>query len=226
MQPPDAPTAFLFKLWPWIEANRNRLIVGGVMVVIAGLLVWFYVTAQEQKEIAAGTAYTQLALSVPETADPAQWADAYLKIANEYPGTLAGRRAWLQGAAALLAAGKYADAQAQFQKFLDAHPDGDFSASAALGVAASLEALGKLDLAVGAYQRVVEGFPDVVAVNLARLALARIAEQQGKFTDALNFYETIVRSSPPDDALASEAAMRSVELQTKLAPAKSTAVKP
>ena len=75
--------------------------------------------------------------------DASQLADAYLKIAGEYPGTLGGRRAWLQGAAALFAAGRFADAQAQFQKFLDAHPDGDFSASAALGVAASLEGTGK-----------------------------------------------------------------------------------
>ncbi|MGD0253838.1 MAG: tetratricopeptide repeat protein [Verrucomicrobiota bacterium] len=226
MQPQDTPTAFLFKLWPWIEANRNRLIVGTGIVIAAIFLYSFFSWQREQKEITAGSGVTQLALALPPNANESQWADSYLKIANEHPDTLAGRRAWLQGAAALFAAGKYADAQTQFQKFLDAHPDGEFSASAALGVAASLEALGKLDLAVGAYQRVANGFSThVVEGNAAKFALARIDGQQGKLTDALNFYESIVRSSP-GSPLAQQATLRAVELKTKLTPAKPAAVEP
>jgi len=225
MQPPDTPTAFLLKSWPWIEANKIRLIVFGGIILVAVFLYYFFSWQREQREIVAGQAFTQLALSVPVNASTAQWADAYLKIADEYPGTPAGRRAWLQGAAALFAAGRFTDAQAQFQKFLDAHPDGVFSASAALGVAASLEASGRLDLAVGAYQRVVNGFSDVVAANAAKFALARIAERQGRFTDTLNFYESIARANP-GTPIASEAAMRAVELRTKLPPAKPAASKP
>jgi predicted negative regulator of RcsB-dependent stress response len=225
MQSQDASTAFLLKLWPWIEANKNRVIVGTGIIIAAIFLYSFFSWQREQKEIAAGRALTQLSLSLPANASAGQLADAYLKIASEYSGTLGGRRAWLQGAAALFAAGRFADAQAQFQKFLDAHPDGDFSASAALGVAASFEALGKLDLAIGAYQRVVNGFSDVVAANTAKFALARIDEQQGKFTDALNFYESIARSSP-GSPLAQEAGMRAVELKTKPASATSATGKP
>ncbi len=215
----------MFKLWPWIEANKIRLMVGGGIVVVAVVLLCFLHWQAGQKEITAGVALTQLTLSNPDNASASQLGDAYLKIADEYPGTLAGRRAWLQGAAALFAAGRFADAQAQFQKFLDAHPDGGFSASAALGVAASLEALGKSDLAVGAYQRVVNGFSDVVAANIAKFALAGIDERQGKFTDALNVYESIARSSP-GSVSASEAGMRAMELRTKLASATSAAGKP
>jgi predicted negative regulator of RcsB-dependent stress response len=225
MQPPDTPTAFLLKSWPWIEANKIRLIVFGGIILVAVFLYYFFSWQREQREIVAGQAFTQLALSVPVNASTTQWADAYLKIADEYPGTLAGQRAWLQGAAALFAVGRFTDAQAQFQKFLDAHPDGAFSASAALGVAASLEASGRLDLAVGAYQRVVNGFSDVVAANAAKFALARIAERQGRFTDTLNFYESIARANP-GTPIASEAAMRAVELRTKLPPAKPAASKP
>ncbi len=221
----DAPTAVLFKLWPWIEANKNRVIAGAGIIIVAIFLYSFFSWQREQKEIVAGRALTQLTLSNPDNAGASQLGDAYLKIAGEYPGTLAGRRAWLQGAAALFAAGRFADAQAQFQKFLDAHPDGGFSASAALGVAASLEALGKSDLAVGAYQRVVNGFSDVVAANIAKFALAGIDERQGKFTDALNVYESIARSSP-GSVSASEAGMRAMELKTKLVSATSAAGKP
>ncbi len=221
----DAPTAFLLKVWPWIEANKNRVIAGAVIIVVAIFLYSFFSWQREQSEIAAGRALTQLTLSAPSNANAGQSADEYLKIAGDYPGTPGGRRAWLQGAAALFAAGKFADAQAQFQKFLDAHPDGDFSASAALGVAASLEALGKLDLAIGAYQRVVNGFSDVVAANAAKFALARIDEQEGKITDALNFYENIARSSP-GSPLAQEAEMRAMELKTRSVSATSAAARP
>ncbi|MFZ1074710.1 MAG: tetratricopeptide repeat protein [Verrucomicrobiia bacterium] len=225
MQPQDAQTAFLFKIWPWIEANKNRVIVGAGIIIVAIFLYSFFSWKAEQNEIAAGSALTRLILSSPSSEDTGELADGYLKIAGDYPGTLGGRRAWLQGAAALFVAGRFADAQAQFQKFLDTHPDDDFSSSAALGVGACLEALGKLDLAVSAYQRAVSDLSSVAAANAAKFALARIDEQQGKFNDALNFYESIARSSP-GSVLASEAAMRAVELRTKSATAMSAAVKP
>ena len=225
MQPADTPTAFLFRLWPWVEANKTRLIVIGGIVIVAVFVITYFSWQREQDEIAAGEAFTQLALTLPINATTAEWADAYMKIANEHPDTLAGRRAWMQGAAALFSLGKYTDAQAQFQKFLDAHPDGEFSASAALGVATCLEALGKPDSAVGAYQRVINGFPEATAATTARFALARIAEQQGRFTDALNFYGNIARSFP-GSPLAQQAQMRAVMLNTKLASAKPAASNP
>jgi TolA-binding protein len=98
---------------------------------------------------------------------------------------------------------------------LDTHPDGDLSASAALGVAASLEALGKLDAAASAYQQVINGFSsDLVAATTAKFALARIDGQQGKISDALNLYDSIARTSPGGQ-LGQEAMLRAMELRTK-----------
>ena len=226
MQSQDAPTAFLFKMWPWLEANKIRVIVGAAILLVAVFLYSFVSWRGEQKEIDAGRTVTGLALTMPPNASPSQWADAYLKIAHQYPDTRAGRRAWLQAGAALFNAGRFPDAQTQFQKFLEAHPDGDLSASAALGVAASLEALGKLDSAASAYQRVLSGFSsDLVAVNAAKFALARIDGRLGKITDALNFYESIARNSP-GGPLAQEAAVRAMELRTKLTPATAAAAQP
>ncbi|HLX95132.1 MAG TPA: tetratricopeptide repeat protein, partial [Verrucomicrobiae bacterium] len=105
--------------------------------------------------------------------------------------------------------------QTQFQKYLDAYPDGVYAASAALGVASSLEAQGKSDLAAGAYQRVVSGFHDLNAVDLAKFALAKIDEQSGKPTDAENLFEDVARSNP-NTPLGSEAAFRAFQLRTKL----------
>jgi tetratricopeptide (TPR) repeat protein len=121
----------------------------------------------------------------------------------------------LQGAALLFEAGRYADAQTQFQKFLDAHPDSMFAAQAALGVATSLDAQGKTDLAAGAYQRVIGISSDAMAANSAKYALAQIDERQNKLTDALKLYEDIVHNNP-NSSLASEAGLRAMELKMKL----------
>jgi predicted negative regulator of RcsB-dependent stress response len=214
MQSQDATTDWFFKLWPWIEVNLKR-IIAATGIIIAAALIFYYVSSQrEQKEIDAGRAMTDTTIASAGT----QSADGFLKISADYPGTLAGQRALLQGASALFAAGRYADAQAQFKNFLDAHPDSAFSDQAALGVAASLDAQGKEDLAVGAYQRVLNGSSDAMAVSIAKLATARIYESQGKLKEALAFYQDVARSNP-NSSLGSEAAVRAMQLQTKSQPA-------
>jgi predicted negative regulator of RcsB-dependent stress response len=210
MQAQDTTTLFLLKAWPWVETNKNRLIGGAAIAVIAIFIIWFMACQRDAKEIAAGQALTQLAIS---SGGPS--ADAYLKIAGQHPGTVAGQRALLQGAAALFDAGKFTDAQAQFQKFLDAHPDGEFSGQALLGVAASLDAQGKTDLAVGAYQRVINSPFDAMVVSAAKFGLARIEESQGRLNDALVLYQDVA-SAEPGGSLGSEATMRSMELRSKL----------
>jgi predicted negative regulator of RcsB-dependent stress response len=210
MQAQDTTTLFLLKLWPWVETNKNRLIGGAVIAVIAIFIVWFVACQRAAKEIAAGQALTQVAIS---SSGPS--ADAYLQIAQQHPGTAAGQRAQLQGAAALFDSGKYTDAQAQFQNFLDAHPDGEFSGQAALGVATSLDAQGKTDLAVGAYQRVISISSDTAVVNAAKFGLARIEESQNRLNDALVLYQDVSRADP-SGSLGSEATMRLMELREKL----------
>jgi len=210
MQAQDATTLFFLKLWPWVEAKKNQLIAAAVIIVIAGFAIWFVACQRESNEIAAGQALTQVILS-----GGAPTAEAYLKIAGQNPGTAAGQRALLQGAAALFDAAKFADAQTQFQKYLDAHPDSEFSGQAALGVAASLDAQGKTDLAVGAYQKVISSASDAQVVSAAKFGLARIEELQGRLNDALVLYQDVA-SANPSTSLGSEAAMRLMELKSKL----------
>ena len=219
MQAQDTTTLYLLKLWPWVEANKNRLIAGTAIVLLAIFVYSFFSWQGKQKEIAAGQALTQVLLSSggPSSA-------AFLKIAEQHPGTVAGQRALLQGAAALFDAGKYGDAQTQFQKYLDAHADSEFSGQAALGLATSLDAQGKTDLAVGAYQRVISSASDVMVVSAAKFGLARIEEAQGRLNDAMVLYQDIARANP-SGSLGSEATMRLMELRSKMpatAPAPAT----
>src|SRR5271154_996945 len=102
MQPQDATTVYLFKMWPWFEANIKRIAFGTVFVAIAVFLISFYSWRQNKKEVDAGQALTQVVM----TPNNGQSVDAYLKIASDYQGTRAGQRALLQAGAASFTAGQ------------------------------------------------------------------------------------------------------------------------
>jgi predicted negative regulator of RcsB-dependent stress response len=218
MQTQDAPAEFLFKLWPWLEANKNRLIgVGVALIVFAGIL-YFISSQKQQKEIDAGQALTSLLMNPAAANNLTQMSGELEELAGKYPGTAAGQRARLQAAGALFEAGNYSDAQTQFGNYLNASSTGPLAAIAELGLGASLEAQNKLDDAAAAYQRVVSVFPDSSCVSSAEFALGRIAEQQNKLTEAMNHYEDAAHS-PLGGTVAQEAMMREADLKTKLAAA-------
>ncbi|HKW28533.1 MAG TPA: tetratricopeptide repeat protein [Verrucomicrobiae bacterium] len=214
MQSQDTATFYFFKAWSWAENNAKRIAVGAGITAITVALICYYFWQQNQTEITAGETLTQLVVSTSPNSDPSQLAAGYLKIAADYPGSRAGERALLLGAAALFTNGQYAQAQAQFQKYLDTQPGGAYSAQAALGVATSLDAQGKTDPAVMAYQRVISAFPDANAVDAAKFALAKIDEQRGKLIDAEKFYQDVARDNP-NNLLGSEAAFRAMQLRAK-----------
>jgi predicted negative regulator of RcsB-dependent stress response len=203
-------TDYLFKLWPWFEANLKRLAYIAAFVVIAVFVFSFYSYRQNQREIAAGQALTQAVV----LGGGGELADACLKVAADYSGTLAGQRALLQGATALFTSGRYADAQTQFQKFLDTYPDNSFAPQAVLGIAASLDAQGRTDLAISAYQKAAGQSSDGNVVASAKFALARIEEAHGKSAEASKLYEDVARSFP-NSSISSEAGLRAMELKTK-----------
>lgn len=217
---------FLFKLWPWFEANRKQVIIGASIIAALVVVLSFWSWQREQKQIYAGESLTQLSLTIPPNATVSQIGDLYLKVASDHPDTLAGERALMQGAATLFAAGRYDDALTQFQKYLEVHPDGFLTTTARLGIASSLEAQGKTDAAVAAYQKVIGGSSDAMAVIVAKFALARISEQQGKLTDAMNYYEDVGRAASPNSSIASEARMRVSEINMKLPAAQPAVINP
>ncbi len=221
MQAQDTTADWLLKLWPWFEANAKRFLYLGVFAAIAVFLISFYSWRQNQRQVEAGDAFTQALTS----GNGGQNADTFLKIAADYSGTSAGQRALLQGATLLFVAGKYADAQVQFQKFLDTYPDNSFAAQANLGVAASLDAQGKTDLAANAYQRVANQYSDGSVVIAAKFGLAQIYERQGKISDAQRFYEDVARTYQ-GSSMSSEAQLQLMRLRTKFpaaaAPASTT----
>ncbi|HTY88469.1 MAG TPA: tetratricopeptide repeat protein [Candidatus Acidoferrum sp.] len=211
MQLQDTSETFFFKLWPWIEANKIRLIGGGGIIIVVVGLVSLQSHRRAQTEMDAGMALTQLMMSDPRNNSAENQAGLFFKLAGQYRGTAAGQRALVQSAAMLFEGRKYVDAQAQFQQFLGEYPDSLLAPQAALGLAACLDAQGKAD-AAAAYQRVASSYSDSIASPFAKFRLAQIDEQSGKTTEALNLYEDVARATR-GSSLGSQAALRAMELK-------------
>jgi TolA-binding protein len=201
----------VFRLIPWFEANWKRFAYGAGLVLFAVFIFSFYSYRQNQTEIAAGQALTQV---LAAGASGGQ-ADACLKIAADYSGTQAGQRALLEAATTLFTAGKYADAQTQFEKFLDTYPDNFFTPQATLGLAASLDAQGKGEAAFSAYQKAAGQTADQSVVAAAKFALGRIDEAQGKFADAAKIFTDVARTFP-NSSTGMEAGRLAMELKAKI----------
>jgi len=201
---------YLFKLWPWIEANLKQIAYVGAAIAILVFFYFYYSYSQAQKEVAAGQALSQVMIS----GGTSPQADAYLKVAANYAGTVAGQRAQLEGAAAFFTAGKFPEAQAQFQKFLDAYPDNLLTPQALLGVAAAIDAQGKTDLAITAYQKAAGQTANASVAASAKFAIARIYDQQGKTAEATKLYEEVARAYP-NSSLSNEAGLRAMELKIR-----------
>ena len=179
MQTQDAPAEILFKFWPWLEANKTRLIAAGVgLVAIFG--VYSFVTWQHEKtEAEAGDALTQLLVAPAPGTKPEDQASGFARLAEKYAGTAAGQRAQLQAASAFFEAGRFDDAAAQFQKSLAGGVSGALAATAQLGLASCLEAQGKAE-AVAAYQKVISTYPSSSSEQAAKAALARLQKPATK----------------------------------------------
>jgi predicted negative regulator of RcsB-dependent stress response len=214
MQAQDTATGYFFKTWSWVEANLKQVALALVVVIVIAVLTSYYFWRQNQTEIDAGQALTQMLISINPSSDADQVANAYFKVATDYPGTQGGGRALVLGATMLFENGKFPDAQAQYQKYLDTYQDGAFAAPAVLGIAVCLEAEGKTDAAANAYQRVINGYSGSYAVSSAKFALGKIDEKQGKLVEAENYFQQVARDNP-NTAMGSEAAFRAYQLSTR-----------
>ena len=114
---------------------------------------------------------------------------AYLDLAQRYPDTTAGEYAALLGAESLFVNGDYAQAQQQFSKYIEDHPESALVAEAKVGVAACQEAQGKSADAIQSYSSIISTYPsDINISEPARLTLARLEEQANRPDQALTLY--------------------------------------
>ena len=204
------------KTWAWFETNKKPALLGTGAILVIALIVSFYVYHQDEQEVAASEALSNV--EVPHMNNPKTAADSpegYLKVVAEYPKTRAASRALLLAAGNLFVEGKYVEAKGQFERFRREYADSPFMGQALLGIAASLDAQGnKTDEAIAAYKDLVEHHPGENTVPQARFALGRLYEGKGEVDKARNQFEEVARENQYS-SIGSEAGMRLEELNMK-----------
>jgi TolA-binding protein len=205
------------RAWAWFETNRKQAYWGALGIVLAGLLVTFLVWKHGEKDIVAGQALS--AVSIPQLGGGAgpmrpDAAQAYVKIAADYPKSPAGARARLMAGASLFADGKYDEARTQFEIYRRDHRESRLLSQALLGIAACLDAQGKTNEATTAYKDLVDHYPGENVVSQAKFSLACLYEAQSKPEQARTLFEDVTRTDPYG-SLGSEAGMRLEELMKK-----------
>jgi TolA-binding protein len=188
-------SAVFFRLWAWGDAHRKEVLWGFVALVAValGIVLWFL--HQNNAQIEANSALSKIIMpAIPTTTTPPP--ESFITVAADYPDTDAGQRAMLLGASAFYTAGRFEEAQAQYQRFLQQHGDSPFAAQAALGAAVCYEALGRTNDALTAYHNVAGHYQTLSVAPQARFAVVRLLEVQGKYQDALNELKEIISLFP------------------------------
>lgn len=206
-------TPLFYKLWTRFEENKKQVFWGAIFVVIAGVVIAFFLWSQGEKETKAGEALSKVVAQGAR----AESAAAYLQVAAAHAGTPAGGQALLLAAGALFTEGKFADAQTQFQRFTREYSGSPFLSQASLGIAACFAAQGKTEEAAHAYKELIDRNPTANVAPQARFALAGIYETQKKLDQALTLFEEVARGDA-NGSLGNEAAMRAEEIKMKLPP--------
>ena len=200
----------------WFEKNQKPALMGASAALVIGVLVWFFLWRQGEKQVEASNALSNVALGQASGTAPGQEPSpqAYLKVAADYPNSKAAARALLLAAGSLFAQGKYPDAQAQFERFTRDYHDSPVLGQALIGVAACLEAQGKTDQAVTAYKDLIARHPTDSVVPQAKFSLGGLYELQKRPELARDMYEQVERESR-FSILGSEAGMRLEDLSAR-----------
>ncbi len=191
-------TEALYDFLGWLETNKKQVaMVAGAAVLIVGIIatvMWF----RGQEEFRASEALSAIYIPVvtsntlaPDTLDKLQ------KVISDYSGTAAAARAELIRAGLLYTTGRYADAQAAFEKFVRDHPENQWVSEAYYGLAVCWDAQNKTNDAIAKYGDFVRRFPSDPKVDPARLHLATLFEAVGKPADAVKEYDQVVKAAVP-----------------------------
>jgi tetratricopeptide (TPR) repeat protein len=217
MDSQSAPAASgWLSFWGWFEVNKRRVLIGGAIALVVGLIAAFFVYTESQKEIRASEALSEVRSSYnPSQPSPPGLADAYFKIAKDYSGTKASARAALMGASALFVDGNYAAAQQKFEQYIREYPESPWLAQAHFGIAASLDAQKKYAEAASKYEEIRRRYPNDAVADETKLALGRVYESQNKPEDAYKLYEELAKASQYGGGIAQEAGLRLADLEEK-----------
>jgi predicted negative regulator of RcsB-dependent stress response len=201
-------SAKMYEFLAWLELNRKRIITVASILAAVFLVIYYFRYHQHQREVAASHALLKLGAPIARDEQAPPTAAAYLKVAEQFEGTQASKRARVLAAGAYYSENSYSAALEQFKKILESNRGTSMGGIAAVGVASCLDAQDKVDDALKAYQEVVAQYSGEPVSGQARLAMARIYESRKQPEAALKLYDEITRLDAQGSAFKGDAAQR------------------
>jgi TolA-binding protein len=203
----------LYKVMAWFEKNKTQVVYGTAIAIVAGIIVFFVIWRGNQKQQAAADAFSKVFVSqiMERNATDGKLAEDYAKVAAQHGGSKAGMRAELFAAGSLFTQGKYAEAQAGFQKLIHDYSGSALIPQAMFGVAASLEAQGKTEEAITSYNDVFVRYPRESVAPQAKFAKARLYNGQKKAKEAYELLDDVAKNNPTT-SIGMEASMLATEI--------------
>lgn len=181
----------MIDLLAWFETNKQKLVSGGVIVLVVALVGYFFNWKTTQSELDASDALYKVRVAASKMEETTVAPANLLKVVSDHSGTAASGRALLFAANAYFNEGQYAEAQKQFESFLTGNSDSPLRSSAMYGVAACKDAQGQASDAIDEYRRVASNFANTFIAFQAKLALAGLYESQDKAKEALGVYDEL-----------------------------------
>jgi predicted negative regulator of RcsB-dependent stress response len=181
----------------YAEENRTTVavVVGGLVVLLAAILVFRAVRSSRQAGAAQAYAQAHALLDDKKYADAAV---AFQQVADAYSSTSYAPLAQLEAGNALLMDGRGADAAVAYQKFLDEGPATDYLRQLALvRLGHAQEQAGTLAEAARAYATAA-ALPGPYAEE-ALAGQARIADASGDPAQAKDLYARLLEKYPQSD---------------------------
>lgn len=194
-------------LLAWYEVNKRNVFLGLGLIVVAIGGTMIYSHHAESKVAEASRDFILLLSPLKNDGPPAD-AAKFAEVAARHSGAPAALHATLVAGKEFYAAGKYAEARAQFEKAADA--PGVLGAIALYGIAACLDAEKGGNEALTAYQAAIAHPNGQLVANRARLSKARLHESLKQPQEALALYDEVSKSKDRD--LLSDAFIRKAAL--------------
>ena len=166
------------------EQYGSKIIVAALVVVAVAVGIYLW---QRQAADQAETAASRLAEAQDKT--------ALERIAQDYAGKEPGAQALIRLADLDFQASLFAEAGANYQKFLNQFPNHALAESALLGLAAVAEAQGNFPDAQRQYIQLAGTHPRGFAVMAAWLGEARCLEAQGQKKQARQKYQEVMAAA-------------------------------
>jgi TolA-binding protein len=206
-----------------VTEHRDRLVLGGAVALLAlaigGGYFWWRQHTNDQAGALFGTAMaiTEAPIAPPPTVPGAHQApgtypadrarqeaalQAFERVASTYPATDAGLAAKYHIGAALLALGRFGEAELAFQDVTAGGGTSLYTSASRMGLAETFAAENQYDKAIKAYTDLAAQRDGGLPVDGVLMQLARVCLKAGKTEDARAAFTRIVNEFPDSSFVA------------------------